>query len=204
MEGHPELPATPDPAEPKLIGPLPLISDPVIAISGAVVLLGAALVAGWLTFRAAPDAVDAASTTAATVVTVAAETVPGAMVPHDPSALSERSHVLAGMTLDDAEKERLLTEVADGKMRIGAISLWDTIDEDADTVLIASGGFEQEVVIGNTPTMFYVPYRPGAAVRVTAILDGGGGGVTLGVKTVIGPVPLPHLSVGSSLEIPVL
>ncbi len=204
MASNLEPSTTPDPTEPRLLGPLPLISGPAIVASSAVVLVAAALVAGWLTFRTSPDAVEETAATAATVIVIAAETVPGAVVPHDPSAVSRRSHVLAGMKLDDAEKERLLAEVADGKLRVGAISLWDTIDEDSDTVRIASGGFAQNVVIGKTPKMFYVPYRPGTAVRITAILDGGGGGVTLGVKTVIGPVPLPHLLVGSSVEIPVL
>jgi hypothetical protein len=46
--------------------------------------------------------------------------------------------------------------------------------------------------------------QAGGTVSIRAVRDGGGGGVTLGVSTVIGPVPLPSLAPGQIVEIPAL
>jgi hypothetical protein len=54
------------------------------------------------------------------------------------------------------------------------------------------------------PVTFFLPLQPGGTVSIRAVRDGGGGGVTLGVSTVIGPVPLPSLAPGQIVEIPAL
>jgi hypothetical protein len=135
---------------------------------------------------------------------MAAVEVPGAVLPVDAALVTPGSPSMNMLLLPEREKEAIRGEVAEGRLRVGALFLWDTLDQDADAVRVSGAGYGQEIVITHERKMIYVPYVPGSSVTITPIRDGGGGGVTLGVSTTLGPVPLPHLVVGQSLEIPVL
>ncbi|MDA7946099.1 MAG: hypothetical protein MPJ78_01335 [Hyphomicrobiaceae bacterium] len=136
-------------------------------------------------------------------VFVSASDVQGAFFPL-PSELSKGTERVFGLVkMPKVEKERLSQELKAGNVRIAAIWLWDNQAQDGDAVQINSGGFSQTIAIANSPTMYYVPVQTGTNARITAVADGGGG-VTLGVKTIVGPFPLPPLVVGQSLEVPVL
>jgi hypothetical protein len=132
-----------------------------------------------------------------------ANEVAGAVVALD-SARFARPENLARLAMEEPEKARLVRELSEGRLRIGFVRLWDTADEDGDRIRIQSAGFSQDVTITKAPSMIFVPYLPGGTALITAIHDGGGGGITLGVATVLGPTPLPPLSVGQTLEIPIL
>lgn len=106
--------------------------------------------------------------------------------------------------LSDAEKARLKSDLAIERRRIGTITLWDTVDEDGDQVRVESGGYVQDVPLKHTPRVLVVPFGPGDSVKITAIVDGGGGGLTLGVSTLLGPTLLPRLLPGETVEIPIL
>ena len=134
---------------------------------------------------------------------MASSDVPGMIVAIDWDFVRhpERLHRLA---LSGVEREKLRADLEAGRLRIGMIQVWDTVDEDGDQIRIEAVGFSQDLTILHRPSTFLIPYAPGGSVRITAIHDGAGGGVTLGVATVLGPTPLPPMVVSQSLEIPVL
>ena len=134
---------------------------------------------------------------------VSADDVPGAFFPVPPELSKGTQRVLGLIKMPGPEKERLSLALETGDVRIAAIWLWDNQAEDGDSVRISASGFTQTTGIKKSPTMFYVPVQTGTSMQITAVADGGGG-VTLGVRTILGPFPLPPLVVGQSLEIPVL
>lgn len=134
---------------------------------------------------------------------VSASDVRGAFFPLPPELSKGTERVMALVRMPKPEKERLSQELEARNVRIAAIWLWDNQAQDGDAVQINSGGFSQTIAITNSPTMYYVPVQTGTSARITAVTDGGGG-VTLGVKTIVGPFPLPPLVVGQSLEVPIL
>jgi hypothetical protein len=147
------------------------------------------------------EALQSASAAAANTIHLVSNELPGFMTPVDPNLASGSDHVLAMLTMPPADKERLRSQLQNSSVRIGGVTLWDTFDEDSDVIRISAAGFSQELKIQHIPKRFFVPYLPGASVRLEAVTDGGGGGVTLGVSTSLGKLPLPHLQPGQSLEI---
>lgn len=152
---------------------------------------------GWLS-----DSTDVSAPAPKTIFVSPAD-VEGAFFPLPPELSKGTQRVMALIKMTAPEKERLSYELESGNIRIAAIWLWDNQAEDGDAVQVAAGGFSQNISISNSPTMYYVPVQTGTSARITAISDGGGG-VTLGVKTIVGPFPLPPLVVGQSLEVPIL
>src|SRR5437588_176153 len=94
--------------------------------------------------------------------------------------------VLAQLNMPEVEKARLAEKLADGSVRLAAVTVWDTVDEDGDTVDVMAAGFRQRLVIMHKPVTFFLPVQPGGSVVIKAVRDGGGGGVTLGVSTILG------------------
>lgn len=186
---------------PELIGPQPQLLPSGLALAGGVVVVAAA-VALWL--AVGPDLNAGGGRAALPTITMAEKDVPGSVKPVASSLVFQGSPAWTMLALPDSQKRRIMQEMADGKLRLGALFLWDTIDEDTDTVRVSGAGYDQDVVITHAHRMVYVPYYPGTRVTITALRDGGGGGVTLGLSTIIGPVALPHLGAGQTLEIPVL
>ncbi len=134
---------------------------------------------------------------------VSASDVRGAFLWLPPELSKGTKRVLGFIDMPKPEQDRLTEELEKGRLRIAALWLWDNQAEDGDAVSVSVGGFSQTIGIYNKPTMYYIPVQTGANVRITAITDGGGG-VTLGVRTIVGPYPLPPLAVGQSLEVPIL
>ena len=122
---------------------------------------------------------------------------PLALVQHNP-------HIVNGMHMPTSEMHRLEQELAGGKVRIAQITIWDSEVGDGDTVEVVGAGFSQSWTLAHRKKTFFVPVIPGATVRIRATKDGGGGGVTLGLATILGEVRLPHLVVGQAIEVPAL
>ncbi len=201
--GDTNPPTAPNPSStvPELIGPQPQLLAAGLALAGGAAVVAAA-VGLWLALNPMGETGDGRATLP--TITMATNDVPGSVLPVAASLVFEGSPSWTALALPDSQKRRVMREVADGKLRLGALFLWDTIDEDADTVRVGGAGYDQDVAIAHARTMVYVPYYPGTKVAITALSDGGGGGVTLGVSTIIGPVVLPPLGVGQTVEIPVL
>lgn len=188
--------------EPQLLPPQPLaLRPPAIASAGVLLVLGVGAAALW--WMAAPPANGGKTPSSALPPTISmpADRVAGAVIQVSGNGYSNA--MLAKLQVSTEERDRLRKALGDGRLRIGMIKLWDTMVEDGDRVRLEGAGFVQELTILHKAAVFLVPYVPGQAVRITAIGDGGGG-VTLGLSTILGPVVLPPLALGQTLEIPVL
>lgn len=142
-------------------------------------------------------------TSRASAVRLSTSEVPGALGTIDKALTANSEHVFGALVMPSEDKARLKAELERTPMRIGRLTVWDTIDQDDDRVRITASGFSQDVVIGHAPKSFFVPYLPGTDVKVLALQDGGGGGVTLGISTTLGPLSLPHIAPGQTIEIAV-
>ena len=190
------------PAEPQLLGTEPLLR-PYAALAGA-----AALIVGGIAFYSLGDIrprldnrSDAAAANA--VFTVPADNAHGAFTVLPSNFQQSPRSVLVQLQMPEAEKQRVAEKLADGSVRLAAVTVWDTMVEDGDVVELNAAGFSQRVTIMHKPVTFFLPLNPGGSVSIKAVRDGGGG-VTLGVSTITGKLALPVLAVGQSVEIPAL
>jgi hypothetical protein len=189
------------PAEPQLLGPEPLLRPSLLA--GAAVLI-AAFMAFYSFGDLKPGKDDhSGDVTKDAVLPIPADKAHGAFTVLPANFQQSPASVLVQLKMPEAEKQRLAERLADGSVRLAAVTVWDTVDQDGDIVEINAAGFSQRVTIMHKPATFFLPLTPGGSVLIKAVHDGGGG-VTLGVRTITGNLPLPVLSVGQSVEIPAL
>lgn len=120
-----------------------------------------------------------------------------------PVAAAETDKAIGLLMMSDAEKATVRTELAKGKLRIGWITVSDTMDEDGDWVRIAAAGLQQDVRLFNRPYTMAVPYLPGMPVSVIGLIDGGGGGITVAVYVGSAKLPLKPMQKGEVVQIPV-
>jgi hypothetical protein len=189
-------------AEPELEAPLLERTRPQTAtiLFGAGMLLAAVASAAGI-FETANGIMARNTNAAVPELLIAAADLPGFVAPIDREIANGSEHILAALVMPEPEKERLRHALKETSMRVGAVTVWDTVDEDGDRIKISSAGFTQKLVIKHAPARFFVPYLPGTSVHIEALQDGAGGGVTLGVTTSMGNVPLPHLAPGQVVEI---
>ena len=190
------------PAEPQLLGPQPLVR-PSTLLAGATVVI-----AGFMAFHFLGDLMSgkdnqSSDATKDAVLTIPADKAHGTFTVLPSNFQQSPASVLVQLKMPEAEKQRLAEKLADGSVRLAAVTIWDTMDEDGDIVEISAAGFVQRVTIMHKPATFFLPLHPGGSVIIKAVHDGYGG-VTLGVRTITGNLPLPPLVVGQSLEIPAL
>ena len=65
-----------------------------------------------------------------------------------------------------------------------------------------SGGYSRTVTLSHAPIAFAIPAPPDGVFRLTGVHDGGGG-ITVGASSGQNSIPLPLMSVGQVLGIPV-
>lgn len=189
---------------PQLLPPAPVQAHHAVWPKTTFIAAGALAIAisattGFLTTMSNPK-VTVASGANRSIVRLSTAQAPGIVTPIEPLVANSSKHIFSGLAMPEPEKERLRAQMRNTQLRIGAITVWDTVDEDGDRIRITAAGFTQDVTILHKPATFFVPYLPGGSVRIEATRDGGGG-VTLGMRTVLGDMPLPALSVGQVLEI---
>lgn len=117
---------------------------------------------------------------------------------------AERPQAVAAMKLPQNSQSSLQEDVSSDRTKLVWISLFDADAEDGDAVRVETDGFRQEVVLRKTPVRLAVPLRSASTIRLTGTIDGEGGGVTPGIVTPAGPMPLPILSVGQTIVIPIV
>jgi hypothetical protein len=190
------------PAEPQLLGPQPLLPPYAVFASAAALIIGS--IAFYSLGDPKPREANRSRDAAANAVfTVPADKAHGTFTVLPANFQQSPGSVLVQLKMPEAEKQRLAEKLADGSVRLAAVTVWDTMDEDGDVVEISAAGFVQRVTIMHKPATFFLPLNPGGNVIIKAVHDGYGG-VTLGVRTITGNLPLPRLAVGQSLEIPAL
>jgi hypothetical protein len=121
-----------------------------------------------------------------------------------PVAQAEESAAVDTLGLPPVARAQIASDVQAGRVRLVWLSLYDSDAEDGDAVLIRSGTFTHSMVLTHAPVAVPIPVVDGAAVTITGTVDGGGGGVTVGMVTPQGPLPLPPLSVGQTITLPLL
>jgi len=182
--------------EPVLLPPRPSPLPPLLTGAGIATL--AALGVGW--FLTQPPALPPPGV-ADRAVTIDPAKMTGFLRPFDPALLDlNNGENWRMVAFSDAERKRLREDVANKRVHLAVFTVWDTEDEDGDRVRVDSGGYSEDLTLRNARRDVFVPTTPGEPVRITAILDGGGGGVTLGAQTALGPIILPPLRVGQYVE----
>jgi len=189
-------------AEPQLLGAQPLL-PPYAALAGATALIIGA-VAFYSLGDSGPRKADHSNdVTGNAVFVVPADKAHGTFTVLPSNFQQSPGSVLVQLHMPEAEKQRVAEKLADGTVRLAAVTVWDTMAEDGDMVELNAAGFSQRVTIMHKPVTFFLPLNPGGSVNIKAVYDGGGG-VTLGVSTITGKLALPILAVGQSVEIPAL
>jgi hypothetical protein len=118
-----------------------------------------------------------------------------------PIAAGEADKAIGRLMMSGPEKEKVREEVADGKLRLGWITVSDNLDEDGDWVRVGGAGFRQDVRLLHKPYTMAVPYLPGMPVTVTGLVDGGGGDITVSVYVGSAVLSLRPLKTGEVLQI---
>jgi len=80
---------------------------------------------------------------------------------------AESEKAIAQLMMSAPDKEKVRTALAEGKMRLGWVTLSDFEDEDGDWVRFMAGGFRQDVRLLHNAYTIAVPYVPGTPVSVT-------------------------------------
>ena len=166
---------------------------------GAVAVLTGAVAA--VHFRAAvptPDEVDAAEVARRGAALAAAGPLPLGQI-----AASDAAAALVEIGLSAADTTTLTANVTAGRVRLVRLSVFDSDVEDGDVAEIRSAGFRQVVPLTRAPIVLAVPVGPDNTIEIAGLVDGGGGGVTVGLVLLNGPLPLPPLSVGQVLRLPI-
>ena len=88
-------------------------------------------------------------------------------------------------------------------VQLAWITLWDTDVEDGDVVRIDSRGYSRTVTLTTKPQIFAVPVPVDGVIQVTGVLDGEGGGITVGLGSGAAQAVFPVMSVGQTLGLKV-
>lgn len=117
---------------------------------------------------------------------------------------AEREEALTVMNLKPEERKALENNLLAKAEGLVWLDVLDDCQEDGDIVNVKSSSFHQEVAIFHVPRRLAVTLAPGEkSIALTGIKDGGGG-ITVSVRVQGRIVPLPRLSPGQTMMIPVM
>jgi hypothetical protein len=121
---------------------------------------------------------------------------------------NEYQEAFASMSMGTEKKQQIKqikqikAAVTQKQTRLVWLTLWDSVDEDGDIVVIQSDGYEQSIPLFHAPKRIAIPEPTNGYVRLSGVQDGGGG-ITVGVLSGTKPIPVPFLAPGASIGIPV-
>ena len=110
---------------------------------------------------------------------------------------------IQALNLPETDRRQLAQEATERRQPMAWLTLYDSAAEDGDVVEVASAGLKLPVLLRLAPIRIAVPVPADGLVRLTGLVDGGGGGVTVGVVTPEGPFGVAPLAVGESVALPV-
>lgn len=114
-----------------------------------------------------------------------------------------KKEFIASPYMSPEVKEKVLIAADKGEKKIGMVMLWDNMDEDGDAVRIQTSEGAIDVPLLHTPVKVFIPYKPGESLNIIGVHDGSGG-ITAAIETKSGTVPLPLMSVGQIIALPLL
>jgi hypothetical protein len=133
---------------------------------------------------------------------LAGSSATGIIAPINSSQSDQVAAAIRLLQLNDAEKEKIASEVRAGRLRLGVLVVADWLDDDDDLIAITSAGFTQTTVIKLEPHPVVVPYEAAAAsIAVTGVKDGGDGGVELAIGLPGRLTRLRPLLVGETVQV---
>lgn len=184
---RPDCKSTPKPA-PKL----PTI--PIIVAATTAALIGAAQMTGSSEDRISPAEIARRASIAEARPPVALRSV----------ERREMKAAMLEMALSSQAQESLEADIASRQAKLVWIVFYDSDAEDGDVIEIQSGGFSRMIRLAKQPVAVAIPFPSDGVATVIGVVDGGGGGVTVGLVGPDGAAPLAVLSVGQQISIPVI
>jgi len=179
--------------EPQFAGLLPAITSPLASGPG----IAAFTVAGIL---AAILALAELSSDDTRVPMRFADLSDSAVTPIDSTDATSIKAAAANLRLAPAVRAQIEQDVLAGRRRIGWIVFTDSMDPDGDAIVVEAGGLVQNVLLSKAWMPVAVPLDDGP-ITITAVRDGGGGGITLALATRQGPMGLRALVPGEKIEV---
>ena len=98
----------------------------------------------------------------------------------------------------DGGQPPLETAPVPGRPDLIQVTVWDDLVEDGDTLTLSSGGVAVPVHLTKAGAVVFLPRPADGVVRLSANVDGGGGGITLGVLGSGSPRYSPILAPGQT------
>lgn len=163
-------------------------SLPILAVLGVFSIVGG----GRLVAPAADPPFTAAEQVTRTVAFQQAS--PIVLPPVQPD---ERAGALLSMNLQDRPQQ-----ASELPRDLVWLTLWDDCAEDGDIVSVLSEEFGISIPLTHQPVRLAVPKPTDNLLSVHGLFDGGGG-ITVALSTAHGPVPLPVMTPGQTLVVPV-
>ena len=115
----------------------------------------------------------------------------------------EVDQAVASMPVSAEQRTEVHQKVQSGHMRLAWLTLWDTHAQDGDVLRIESdASLPVEVTALNNPTTLAIPFPASGMVKVTGVVDGGGG-ITIGLKSGAAQITWPTMQPGDALNLPV-
>jgi hypothetical protein len=177
--------------EPQLAAPLPLSTRQPARFAPALLLLG--LIAGAVGMGYVHRQSEPAPWTPE-------QLSPNVVALVSPDNDAGIKSAVAALKVSESQRLDIEQALIERRQRIGWIVFTDSMDPDGDAIAVEASGLTQEIVLtkGWTP----VAVLPdGAPIRVTAIRDGEGGGVTIAFATSAGTMPMRILRPGEQIEV---
>lgn len=188
---------TPQPIPQPVAQLLPKLKPLAVAVA-----LTAIIATGAVLFLPTEESMTPAEEAARVTAFEAAQ--PIALEPVNLADPAEREEALSVMNLKPEERKALEKNLSAQAERLVWLDVFDDCQEDGDIVNIQSSSFHQDVAIFHVPRRLAVTLALSEkAIALTGIRDGGGG-ITVSVRVQGRIVPLPRLSPGQTMMIPVM
>lgn len=189
---HPDEPPHPDVPEPLLA---PLLRAPVTttAVAGLLVIA----IASAIIWFAMPGQ-SARTTHIPASPADLSERIITPIDPDDPAAVAAAT---ATLRLPESQRLQIQQAVLARQRRLAWIVFTDSMDPDGDEIAVEASGIVQHVVLSKAWVPVVVPIEAAGPIRVTAVRDGGGGGITVAIATRGGAVALRVMLPGERIEV---
>jgi hypothetical protein len=179
----------------------PELAEPMLAMSAlraAPVALGAmaAIAATAMIWFAAPAQNDAKTS----IPVSPADLGDSVVTEVDATNSTAVAAALSTLRLPEPQRQEIAQEVMRRERKLGWIVLIDSMDPDGDTVAVETAGLIQHVLLSKAWMPVAVPVS-GGPIGITAVRDGGGGGITIALATRRGPLALRALLPGERIEV---